>query len=194
MVTDEQYKKLADKLGIEVAVIKAVAEVESAGKGFLSTGEPVILFEPHIFWKQLQKYGINPKLVLAKKDEDILYQKWGTKPYGKMSEQHNRLQRAVQIHRLAALESASYGSYQIMGFNYELAGFDNIQDFINAMYKDEYSQFLAFVNFITNRNLVRFLKTKNWESFSKGYNGKSYKLNNYHNKLRKAYEKWQTLN
>lgn len=191
MITEEQYKEVAKDLGVEVAVIKAVAEVESRGSGFLPTGEPKILFEPHVFWKELLRVGINPKAVLSSKDGDILYQRWGTKPYGRESEQHSRLQRASNIHREAALKSASYGAFQIMGFNYEACGFDNIQDFINAMYKDDYSQLLAFVSFLKTNNLVRYLKNKNWEAFAKGYNGKSYKKNNYHIKLQKSYDKYK---
>lgn len=52
-IADREYRSAAAKLGCEVAAIKAVAEVEAGSfGGFLSTGEPVILFERHVFHKR----------------------------------------------------------------------------------------------------------------------------------------------
>ncbi len=51
---------LAKELKVEVAAVKAVYEVESSGRGFLTSGKPKILFEGHIFWKRLKKHGLNP--------------------------------------------------------------------------------------------------------------------------------------
>src|SRR5690606_34593899 len=48
---------LANRLGLSVATIKAVNEVESSGRGFNVDGNPKILFEGHVFWKQLEKAG-----------------------------------------------------------------------------------------------------------------------------------------
>ena len=45
----------ADRLGVPLASIYAVNEVESKGKGFLDNGKPVILFERHIMYRQLAK-------------------------------------------------------------------------------------------------------------------------------------------
>jgi hypothetical protein len=59
-------------LGCEVAAIKAVTEVEGAGQGMLANGKPRILFEPHIFWKQLSAKGIDPNQY-AEKNSNILY-------------------------------------------------------------------------------------------------------------------------
>lgn len=192
MITENQFKEIADLLDIEVATIKAVTEVESKGEAFLSTGEPIILFEPHIFWKELQNKGINPLTYVNNTDtSDIVYQKWGAKPYGKFSQQHSRLARAVKINREAALKSASWGAFQIMGFNYDICGFPTVQEFVNAMYESEFEHLKAFSNFIKNTGLVKHLKTKNWEAFAKGYNGSGYKKNDYHNKLAKAYNKYK---
>jgi hypothetical protein len=189
MITEEQYKESAKELNVEVAAIKAVAEVESSGNGFLSTGEPKILFEPHIFWKELEKRGIDPKLHV-KGNEDILYEKWGEKPYGKESEQHFRLQRAIEINRDAALCSASWGRFQIMGNNYADLGYSSIQDFINAMYKSEDEQLHAFVKYVGVNGLSKYLQKKDWISFARRYNGPSFEKNKYPEKLAAAYKKF----
>jgi len=78
---------------VETETIKAVAEVESSGDGFLASGHPKILFEPHVFWKELKKRGVNPTLIAG--SSDILYEKWGSLPYGKNSAQPERLKRAI---------------------------------------------------------------------------------------------------
>lgn len=190
MITEEQYQQAARTLGVDVATIKAVTEVESGGKGFLKTGEPVILFEPHVFWRELRNKGINPS-DFEHGNEDILYPEWGMKPYGLSTKQHGRLARAVAIDRDSALKSASWGMFQIMGNNYRAAGYPNVQGFVNAMYHDEGAHLQAFVNFIKYNKLDRFLKIRDWAGFALRYNGKGYKKNKYDIKLAQAYNKYK---
>jgi len=189
MITEQQYIESAKQLNVEVAVIKAVAEVESSGEGFLSTGEPKILFEPHIFWKQLEERGIDPKLHV-KGNEGILYEKWGEKPYGKISEQHDRLQKAVEINREAALCSASWGRFQVMGYNYSYLEYPSIQFFVNQMYKSEDEHLKAFLKYVEKNDLKGYLQKKDWTNFARGYNGKSFAKNKYPEKLLAAYKKY----
>lgn len=193
MISENQYKKSAEKIGCEVAAVKAVAAVESNGSGFQSDGTPTILFEPHIFWKQLKAKGINPEELLKKDPSlsDILYPVWGSKPYGKYSAQANRLERAVKINREAALMSASYGLFQIMGFNWKLCGVSSLQDFINAMYKNEDSHLDMFDDYIVNSGLSDELKNKDWKGFAASYNGPLYRKNQYDVKLKNAYNKFK---
>lgn len=189
MITEDAYKRAADLLGCDIAAIKAVAEVESSGEGFLATGEPKILFEPHIFWKELKKAGIDPNQHV-KGNEDILYPVWHSKPYGKYSQQHLRLAKATLIDRNAALKSASWGKFQIMGFNYAACGFSELQDFINAMYKSEDEHLAAFVNYIIVARLADELRLHAWVQFAAAYNGPGYLKNSYPTKLRNAYIKY----
>jgi hypothetical protein len=190
MISPAQFKSSAAALNVDVASIKAVAEVESMGDGFLPNGKPKILFEPHIFWKELVKRGINPANHV-KGNEDILYQKWGAKPYGKYSEQHGRLERARAINRDAALSSASWGKFQIMGFNWKLCKCESLDEFVNAMTMSEDEHLKLFANFLLTTDLDEALKQKNWAAFARGYNGTGFAANNYDKKLKKAYEKFK---
>lgn len=192
MITENQYKKSAEKIGCEIAVVKTVAIVESNGSGFQSDGTPTILFEPHIFWKQLKAKGINPEELLKKDPSlsDILYPVWGSKPYGKYSAQSSRMERASKINREAALMSASYGLFQIMGFNWKLCGASSLQDFINAMYKNEDSHLDMFDDYIVNSGLNDELKNLDWKGFAASYNGPLYRKNQYDVKLKNAYAKF----
>lgn len=189
MISEYKFKEVANQLGVEVAVLKAVAEVESNGSGFLPTGEPKILFEPHKFWANLKKRGIDPNKH-TKDNTDILYPTWKSGSYGKESQQHSRLARAASIDREAALESASWGGFQVMGENWKSIGYPTLQAFINDAYESEDTQFNLFVAFIKSNNLLRYLKSKEWRSFAKGYNGAGYEKNNYHTKLENAYKKY----
>jgi hypothetical protein len=58
---DEDIKVCAQEFGLEAILIKTVYTVESNGSGFLKDGRAKILFEGHIFWKQLTDKGIPPE-------------------------------------------------------------------------------------------------------------------------------------
>lgn len=186
MISEKQFNESAQTLGCSVAAIKAVAEVESSGGGFILPGVPKILFEPHIFWKQLRLVGITPQV------SDICYPVWKTKPYGKPYEQHGKLQRAVAINREAAFKSASWGLFQVMGFNYRQCECTSIQEFINKMYQGEDAHLELFVAYIKNSHLDDELRELDWAGFARGYNGASYAKNKYDTKLAAAYKKFNS--
>ena len=48
----------ANKLGVDVATLRAILQVETAGAGFDAKKRLKLLFEPHIFYRQL---GPGPK-------------------------------------------------------------------------------------------------------------------------------------
>jgi len=189
MITQKAFEDSAALLGVEPAVIKAVAEVESSGDGFLPSGHPKILFEPHVFWQELLKRNISPGSITGA--SDILYKNWTTGKYGKTSAQPERLKRAIAINKEAALSSASWGRFQIMGYNWAASGFATLDAFIAAMHIDEDQHLFAFVNFVKSKNLVDELQRKDWAGFSKVYNGSGYKANKYDEKLAAAYQKFK---
>lgn len=47
------------------ALIKALVEVESSGRGFLEDGRPLVMFEEHVFYSELKKAGLDPEVVLS---------------------------------------------------------------------------------------------------------------------------------
>lgn len=179
----EHYALAAKELNIEEAAVRAVTEVESNGRGFKLDGTIKILFEGHHFYKRIE----NPELKMNKDTADIIYPKW-VKTYYK-GNQWNRLNKAIKIDEKAALESTSWGMFQIMGFNHSLCGFSNVKDFVEFNKKDEANQLLCFLRYCAARNLDDHLRNLDFEKFAKAYNGPSYKKNNYHTKLKEAYKK-----
>ncbi|GAA5184577.1 hypothetical protein GCM10023345_15550 [Acinetobacter kookii] len=188
-LTEAQIATQAKVLGIEVAALRAVIEVECKGSGFNADGTPVILFERHVMRQRLiaNKRDIDLSLISAERP-DLCSKSTGS--YGLYSAQHGRLNAAAQYHRDSALESASWGLGQVMGYHWQALGYLSLQTFINAMYKDEASQLDAMCRYIQVNNLVNALKNKDWKAFARGYNGKAYAKNSYDIKLANAYKKW----
>lgn len=188
-LTNDQIKAQADKLGIEVACLRAVIEVECKGSGFNTDNTPVILFERHVFYQRLRAINwLTKSNEWAKQYPDICNPSPGN--YGKYSEQHSKLERASKLNRDVALESCSWGIGQVMGYHWKSLGYPSLQSFINAMYKDEASQLDAMCRYIQANNLISALRRKDWKAFAKGYNGPSYAKNQYDVKLANAYKKW----
>lgn len=187
---EEDFSRAAIELNVPVATIKAVQEIESGNRGgFFDVAKPTILFEGHIFWNQLKKKGINPEDHLSG-NEDILYPKWTKKFYQGGVKEYTRLNRARIIDSDSALCSASWGMFQIMGFNYKACGYLSVNDFVDDMCKSEGKQLDSFVSFIKQNKLDTFLREKDWAGFARKYNGPGYKENKYDEKLEKAYKKY----
>lgn len=191
-ITDAQIAAAARRIGVEPAALKAFALVESNGGGFSSTGRCKILFEGHIFWRQLRIYGINP-LIYARQNPSILFEvRDKTKNIGGDKE-YSRLALAQVIHNEAALKATSWGMFQIMGFNHKVCGYDNVKDFVKAMQESELNQLLAVIKFLGG-NILPVLKTKNWKAVASMFNGPAYAENNYDVKFDLAYNKSLYMN
>ena len=173
---------------IKPCALWAVRQVESAGNGYLPDGRLKILFEGHVFWEQLKRFGIDPQKY-ARDNPEIVYPS-GTKPHYKTGAgEHERLEKAKSIHPEAALCSASWGAFQIMGFNHKLCGFDRVDQFVQKLQTGFPAQLEAVIAFLKTRRLDRHLKADppNWAAFAEGYNGKGYRRNDYDHKLQRAY-------
>lgn len=174
---DADIEAAATKIGCQVAAVRAVIDVESRG-GFLADGRPKILFERHYF-ARLTKGRFNGS------HPDISNPKWGGYTGG--GAEYTRLARAIGLDRDAALRSASWGAFQIMGDNCKMCGFANVEDFVTAMVSGEPAQLDAFVQFIKKSRLDDELIRLDWAGFARGYNGPAYLVNKYHTKMEAAY-------
>ncbi|WP_025741544.1 N-acetylmuramidase domain-containing protein [Aquimarina pacifica] len=200
LLSEQDVKDFANQFGLELAMVKAVNEIESSGKGFLVDGRPRILFEGHIFWRELDKRGVNPAQFVSSATKDVLYKKWTKIHYKGGAGEHDRLKKAAEISTQkefheAAYSSASWGSFQIMGFHYKNLGYASIDEFVSKMHKNEHEHLKAFGKFIETtsfkgKKLLDWIKEKNWARFAHGYNGPGYKKNKYDTKLKNAYVKY----
>jgi hypothetical protein len=190
-IGDDDFEVAARALNVELPALKAVYKVESNGKGFVGN-LPKILFEGHVFWKRLKLRGMRPE-TLASGNEDILYPAWTKLFYKGGGAEHQRLRRAEGIQREAALESASWGLFQIMGYHWKSLGYDSIDAFVESMGRHERDQLDAFCRFLMTkkdtrgRTLAELLSHKDWTAFAYSYNGAGYRQNAYDDKLREQY-------
>src|SRR5690606_11277222 len=163
-LSEKDLKDFADKYQLELAAVKSVNEIESNGKGFLLDGRPRILFEGHIFWRELEKRNIKPTDYQNVKTENILYKSWTKKYYQGGSKEYLRLNKAASlgeeqdIHD-AAFCSASFGAFQIMGFHFKSLGYPNVDSFVSHMYTHERAHLEAFGLFCEANNLIQHLKS-----------------------------------
>ena len=178
---DAQIAAAAKLIGCEAAAVRAVTMTEVGIRGaFDALGRPMILFERHYFSRLTGHRfdGAHP---------DISNQKSGG--YGKFSAQYGKLDRAIALDRHAALQSASWGAFQIMGANYAAAGFANVEDFVAAMQHSLGKQIEAFGNFVVaNPRLRAAIKARDWTTFARIYNGPGYAENQYDLKMKQNYE------
>lgn len=178
---------IAGKYGLEPCLLDAVARVEGACSGFLPDGRPKILFEGHIFWRELKKAGLEPEYY-ASQAPDIVFPKWTKRFYKGGAGEYERLERAKAIHASAACRSASWGCFQVMGFNHNACGIASVEDFVAAMSCGFKEQLEVSVNFMISNKMLRYLQNQDWAMFAKYYNGPGYAQNKYDEKLKAAYE------
>lgn len=189
--------RAADRLGVPLAAIKAVNEVETRGAGFLPDGRPVILYERHVALARLLEHGATQEQAnaLAARYPAILNPKRGG--YAGGAAEWSRVASARQ-----ALpdwpgipdEACSWGQYQIMGYHWQHLGYASIDDFVSQMQSGEAQQLEVFCRFIeAEPALLKALKARKWADFAKGYNGPAYKENLYDTKLAAAFERHSAL-
>lgn len=177
---DEDIAAAAQQLGVEPAVVHAVDEIESRGHGFLPDKRPTILFERHIFSRRTgHRYDIG--------HPGISNPKAGGYGAGG-AHQYDRLAAAIALDRKAALQSASFGRYQVMGFNAEICGWADVETFVASMMESESEHLKAFIGYCQANDLVRYLAMHDWRSFTAGYNGPG-NVEEYSAKLAAAYRK-----
>ena len=182
-LSESDYEDAAKYIGCEIAAIKAVSEVESSGDAYLTSGKPKILLEAHIFSKLTERvYDISNATISSRNWNRSLY-KGGDSEYG-------RLKSAIELDSSAALKSASWGRFQIMGFNYKYTGHPSVEMFVRDMFRSEAAHLKAFLAFVKSKNLDKHLISKDWAAFAKGYNGSAYEENKYDSKLETAYSKY----
>jgi len=186
------YSKAAQLLGVEEAAVKAIASVESAGDGFITDKAgnkiPKILFERHVMFKRLRDFTPIKSADMAAKYPDIVNPTPGGYKGGLA--EHERLDRAVKIDRVTALESASWGAYQIMAYHWKVLGYSSVQEFVNKAYTEE-GQLELFIRFVkASPNVLKALKAKDWVGVARAYNGPGYAKNNYHNRMKEAYDQF----
>lgn len=189
--SEKQFTDLAASLGCELAAVKAVTLTEAGGRGFIENGLPGILFERHHFYS------------LTKPAK-------GTHPYAKFSDicnpvpggyggggiyQYERLVKAARLDRDAALESCSWGAFQVLGEYYTQCGYKSAVDMVNDCMKTIDAHMKLFEAFLKaeKKAAIKALKNKDWEGFTSSYNGSNWQNQNpdYPGKMKDFYDQYK---
>ncbi|TIX59043.1 MAG: DUF3380 domain-containing protein [Mesorhizobium sp.] len=185
-LTDIDIPRTGAIIGVGEDEIHAFMDVEAAGSGFDRAGRPKLLFEPHVFYRNLSgaKRSAAVKAGLA-------YAKWGAKPYPKDS--YPRLIAAMAIDETAALKSASWGLTQILGENHNAAGFPTVQAMVQAFMANEAAHLEATVKLLVAWKVDDDLMAHRWAVVARTWNGPGYKKNRYDSRLAAAFAKWKKI-
>lgn len=214
-LTQDDWKNAARRLICEAAAIKAIHDTEAPHGSFYSKRlkngyrVPTILYErqyfhrltcangPELFkkdpktHKKRRNHGVGVKGCSSPHDTDPdICWPAGFMHYGKLDQSYLRLAKAYRLNPDAALESVSWGGFQIMGANFGQADYTSIGKMVTAMCTSEKEHLDALVRFIdSDPTLKKALQDKDWVTFAKHYNGPAYARNSYPEKMQAAYEK-----
>lgn len=176
----------ASTIGCDPAWVHAVIDVEAGGRsGFLPAPDsrPIILFESHQFHVLTggRFDGVQPNLSTPT---------W-VRNYGPSGpHQWDRMQMAMRLDEDAALKSASWGMFQVMGSNFKMLGYGSVQDMARDMQTGEPAHLRAFVTFCRKSGAAARLAADDPAGFARIYNGPGYAQNEYDIKLQEAHDKW----
>lgn len=184
----DDWRAAAQRLGVPEAHVRAVAQVEGAGSGFLERDpagrrRPKILFEAHLFSRATGRRfdGSHPHLSSRT---------WNRTLYAGGAGEWRRIAEAAALDLPAALASASWGAFQILGMNHRLAGHEDPIAFARAHAIAEAQHLDAWCGFIRARGLSDELQDARWADFARAYNGPGYAANRYDAKLAAAAVEW----
>ena len=157
----EIIMKVAKEFGYEEAALAAFIETETGGKGFdKTTGKIIIQFEPAWFRK---KAPYAPSGAWSVNKVDVQSKEWIS------------FNDAFSKNKNAAMESTSIGLGQIMGFHYKRLGFKTVGemwDDAKVSLENQVRQICKFIQ--TDKNLLKAIKNKDWNTIASIYNGSGY--------------------
>ena len=191
-INDNDYEIAAKELGIEKEVLMAIAKQESKGSSFQAVKQATILFERHKMYSLLIKKGNTKASVdaLSIKHPSIVNKNSGG--YNDMTS-YDKLKTAKSIDYDCAVQSCSWGKFQVMGFHYANL-YSSPRELEKAMNMCELQQFKYFVLYLKKTNgMVNALKSKNWEEIATLYNGPKWKEKNpeYANNIKRYYNQFK---
>jgi hypothetical protein len=192
-MSEAQWQEIATQLGVEVALIKAIAWCETGGKGFNESGKPIIRIEAS--W--LKRFGISPPFRRASNN-------W--EDFEKLLKQGHNLGQ-TEKYEIALIASTSFGLFQTMGLAYLDYGarvepdshwggwlkdpklrpkkpekaLGLLRRFKDAMMGNEFNQGQYFVKFVKAKSALlsamQRLDVLDWCTIAYLYNGKTFVTN-----------------
>jgi hypothetical protein len=190
-IDDYDLPRLGALIGVGEDELHAFMEVEAAGSGFDSVGRPKMLFEPHLFYREL---GPGPK-----RDEAVRQglARRTRKVNGKVpkypAESYTRLAAAEKIDAEAAYRSASWGLTQILAKWHADLGYPTAKAMVEAFMDDEANHLEATIKLLKQWKVDDDLKEHRWTTVALAWNGPDQASHGYDKKLAKEYARWSRI-
>ncbi len=188
--------RIALGIGVGEDEVHAFTEVEANGSGFDSKGRPKMLFEPHLFYRYLK--GDQRDRAVS---QGLAYSGWRSGGYPRDS--YPRMHKAMEINPEAALRAASWGASQVLGNNYEMLGYLNVFQMVDAFCADGENHIQGMIDFANAAGIAddlrvlaalkRPTKPSDCVAIVRVYNGPGFAKNNYHTKFATAHNKWRRI-
>ena len=180
----EGLEGISRRLRIMLAVTTAIINVESSGKGYVRKGSKqgklVLRWEAHIFYRQLREnryYKLSKKLALKMPNVVSRRRRNPSSVAASYVYLHQALDLCSEygIDPELVLKSASYGMFQIMGFNHKDSGYESATEMVyDYAVNGEVAQLQSFAVFLQEYRggkALRYARSGNFRGFSKLYNG-----------------------
>ena len=161
-LSSADFQSTLNVLQADAAAVWSLLEVESGKAGYLPDRRPQILFERAVFHTRTkgQFDATHP---------GISAPTWGG--YSGGAAEYTRLAEAYALSPDDALQSASWGIAQVMGFNFSPSGANSAQDYVQGACASEGAQLHAFQNFLLHTGIAQALAAHDWNSVALHYNG-----------------------
>lgn len=193
---DLDIPRIGSVIGVGEDEVHAFMEVEAANSGFDRQGRPKMLFEPHVFYRNLSGAERNRAEAAG-----VAYRGWKSGAYP--SDSYPKMEIAYAINPEAALKSASWGRTQVLGENHKIVGYATAHEMVQAFMDDEENHLEALIEFVIANNidddlrrlaaLDRATVPSDCETIVRVYNGPGYREHNYHGRLAKAHNRWRRI-
>jgi N-acetylmuramidase len=160
-----EIEAAAGRLGVEAKAIRAIIQVESAGKGFAPDGRPMILYEPTEFSELTNRRFDSgyPEISMAADKPNSLG--------ATQADRWTKLTQAFELDQVAALQATSWGLFQMNGENHAACGYANVFQMVADLAQSEGRQLACFEAFVSNKNLGPALNAQDWVTFARAYGG-----------------------
>lgn len=179
-LTRTDFEAVATELGVEWQALAAIAEAESGPLGgFAADGRPIILFERHLFSRKTNSRfdASNP---------NISNRTAGGYPRTQ-AERWAQVREAFALDPEAALQSVSYGRYQMLGQHFASMSMPDARSYVALLARSERDQLNAFAAFLRANNMVDEIQRRDWAGFARLYNGPAYAQSQADTRIANAY-------
>lgn len=194
-------EEIAQNLGIDAATAAAVLKVESGGEAFGPSGQMIIRFENHVFYKRWGKQN------QATFSTHFKYSSWrgnthffretDTVPWQSFHDNQSSEWRVFEFARAldeeAAIKSISMGAGQVMGGNYQKLGYASALEMFDHMSGGVRPQLDDMFTFIKrNPRCLQALQNNDYVRFARYYNGGG-QVNAYGGRIRDAADAYRRV-